>query len=447
MKRQMLDGQQAQPNQADVGRAAGAAEPGLARMLAGGLQRVGVEETVPFQRDAADEAIVQRALEHVIVLGVAVQEEHPVVHIHIADGGAGLAVGGHVREFVVLPEGLAHIRRADAAGDIQLLGNDVLPDAVDRVDVAPVAREGGHVRHAGVHVSCADSVAHGLVLFQHRNMRLVVRVVVAGLSALVQEELGLIQELLLAGGEVQLRKGHFRNLVAGNHAGLARAGAHFTDDAVRIADGDVQEVAFAGGLPVRHGPLHHVAEVVELVTQLLVVHPAPITRPFVRMLRVHRPGRVQVAVRLLGRRDDGEHAVDIGLQLLVRIGLEHVGGAFDGFVDIRVIERKSLHLVPEVHRRMHLLLRLHEVLIPPFALALGECQGYRDFAGRLQALPPERVRGHLHAGEGNGVDGIAARSGLRREGGGGEKADKRDKQFSGHGMVLYCSPFRTFRRR
>ena len=325
--------------------------------------------------------------------------------------------------------------------------NDVLPDAVDGIDIAPVAREGGHIRHAGVHIRRADGVANGLVLLQHRHMRLVVRIIVTRIASLVQEELGLVQVFLVSGGEVQFRKGHLGDLMAGDDAGLTRAGAHFADDAVRIADGDVQEVALAGGLPVRDSRLDHMAEVIEFMAQFLVVHPALVPRPFMRVLRVHRAGRVQVAVRLLGGRDDHENAVDIGLQLLVGIGLEHVGGTFDGFVDIRVVEGKAFHLVPEVHRRMHLLLRPHEVLIPSFALALGEGQGDRDLTGRLQALPPERVRGHFHAGEGNRVDGITARSRLRREGGGGEKADERDKQFSGHGKVLYCSPFRTFRRR
>ena len=157
------------------------------------------------------------------------------------------------------------------------------------------------------------------------------------------------------------------------------------------------------------------------------------------MLRVHRPGRVQVAVRLLGGGDNDEYTVDIRLQLLVRIGLEHVGGAFDGLVDVGVVEGETLHLIPEIHRRMHLLLRLHEVLVPAFALALGERQRNRDLAGGLQALSPEGIRGHLHAGEGNRVDGIAARSGLGGKGDGGQEADERDNQFSGHGMWFLAS--------
>ena len=66
----------------------------------------------------------------------------------------------------------------------------------------------------------------------------------------------------------------------------------------------------------------------------------------------------------------------------------------------------------------------HEVLVPAFGFALGEGEGNGDLAGSLQALPPEGVGDHFHAGEGNGVDGIASRSGnggrlrLRKDGGG-----------------------------
>ena len=405
-------------------------------MLADGLQRIGIEEPVPFQGHTADEAVVEGALQHVVILGVAVQEEHPVIDIHVADGGAGLAVGAHVRKLVVLPEGFAAVRSPDAAGDVELLGHDVVPDPVDGVDIALVAGEGGHVGHAGIHVGGADGVSHGLALLQDREMRLVVLIPVLGLTALVQEELGLVQVFLLARGEIQLREGHFGDLVSRNHPGLAGGGAHFADHAVRIADGDVQEIALAGGLPVGDRALHHVAEVVQFVAELLILHPAAVARPLVRMFRIHGPGRVQVTVRLLRRGDDHEDAVDIGLQLLVRIGLEHVGGAFDGLIDVRVVEGIALDLVAEVHGGMHLLLRLHEVLVAAFALALGESQRDRHFPGGLEALSPEGIRRDLHAGEGNRVDGITARSGhgsrLCLQRGGDKKACQEGKNRSSH---------------
>ena len=171
-------------------------------MLADGLQRIGIEEPVPFQGHAADEAVVEGALQHVVIFGVTVQEEHPVIDIYVADGRAGLAVSAHVRELVISPEGLAAVRGPDAAGDVKLLGHDVVPDPVDGVDVALVPREGGDIGHAGVHVGGADGVAHGLALLQDRQVRLVVFIPILGLAALIQEELGLVQVLLLTGGEI-----------------------------------------------------------------------------------------------------------------------------------------------------------------------------------------------------------------------------------------------------
>ena len=92
---------------ADVRRTAGAAEPCLALVLAHRLQGVGIEETVALQRDTRNQAVVERALQHVVVLRLAVEQEQPVVDVDIADGGTRLAVGTHVGQFVVLAEGLA----------------------------------------------------------------------------------------------------------------------------------------------------------------------------------------------------------------------------------------------------------------------------------------------------------------------------------------------------
>ena len=58
--------------------------------------------------------------------------------------------------------------RPDAAGDVQLAADDVLPDAVDGVHVALIAGQRGDVRHARVHVGGAHRVADGLGLLDHR---------------------------------------------------------------------------------------------------------------------------------------------------------------------------------------------------------------------------------------------------------------------------------------
>ena len=56
------------------------------------------------------------------------------------------------------------------------------------------------------------------------------------------------------------------------------------------------------------------------------------------MLRVLCTGGIEISVSLLSRSDDVEHAVDIRLEFLVRVGLEHVAGTFDGLVWVGIIE-------------------------------------------------------------------------------------------------------------
>ncbi len=126
----------------DVDRAARAAEPRAALELAVvelephvAGQRVGVEELVAVERDAGEEAVVDDALEHIDVLRVAVQQEHAVVPQGQRDRGAGLVVGLEVVELVGPGVALAGAVLADAAGEVELAADDVLPDAVDRGDV------------------------------------------------------------------------------------------------------------------------------------------------------------------------------------------------------------------------------------------------------------------------------------------------------------------------
>ena len=57
-----------------------------------------------------------------------------------------------------------------------------------------------------------------------------------------------------------------------------------------------------------------------------------------RMLWVLCTGGIEVSVSLLSRSDDVEHAVDICLEFLVRVGLEYVAGTLDGLVWVGVVE-------------------------------------------------------------------------------------------------------------
>ena len=270
----MLDGQQATPNH------------GAALVLAARLERVRVEEGLAVERDAGNQAVEERPLHHVDVLGVAVQQEQPVVPVVHADRGAGLVVGGQVRQLVVAAERLADARGADAAGDVELLRDGVAPDRVDGVDIGGVAGERGDVGHAGIHVHRAHGVADRLGLLDDALLRLVV-VEPAGVgalarrqrrgTALVEQELRQREVLRLAGHPRHLHQAHLGDLMAGPDRLLA--GAERPHEQVGGLHGDVEQRSLAGGEMMRGRRLEQVPEVVELVAVVALEHPALRARP------------------------------------------------------------------------------------------------------------------------------------------------------------------------
>ena len=98
-----------------------------------------------------------------------------MVPVVVADRGARLVVRRHVRQLVVVAERFAFAARADAAGDVELPPDDVLPDAIDGVDVRLIAGERRDVGHARIHVGRAHRVARPLRSDRPRGLRLVVR--------------------------------------------------------------------------------------------------------------------------------------------------------------------------------------------------------------------------------------------------------------------------------
>ena len=259
----------------DVAGAAGAAEPGAALVLAGGLERVRVEERLAVERDAREEAVVERPLHHVDVAGVGVEQEQAVVPVVVADGGAGLVVGAHVGQLVVEAERLAARGGADAAGDVELAADDVLPDAVDGSHVAVVAGEGGDVGHARVHVGRAHGVADRLALLDDRFWCDWLYRRPCGLPSAPRtssRKLGEVQVARVAGHAVELDEPHLGDLVAGPDAPLA--GAEGAVEQVRRPERHVEERPLAGRLVVGDGGLVEVAEVVELVAVLLLAAPS-----------------------------------------------------------------------------------------------------------------------------------------------------------------------------
>ena len=211
-------------------------------MLTHRLQGVGIEEAVALERDTADKTVVEGALQYIVVFRVTMKQEEPVVHIHITNGGTGLAVCTHIGQFVVLAEGLAIRSGADTASDIELLGDDIVPDGIDGLDVVFVASEGSHIGHTCIHVGRTNGMAYGLVLFDDGLVGLRIVVNDGGLTAVVEEELCLVEIFLVARHEIQFGECHLCNLMSGNHASLPRVRTHLAADAVGIADGDVEEL-------------------------------------------------------------------------------------------------------------------------------------------------------------------------------------------------------------
>ncbi len=248
------------------------------------FERVLVEEGAAVARQAGHGTVVEREFHRVGVAAVGAAAEHPGGPEDEADGGAGLGVGGLVGEVVVLGEAFVGGSRADAAGDVHLLGGEVVPEDFEGGRQGVVIVLGGDVGHAGIEVHGADGVADDAGLFADGQVGLIVLValldegcgiaavadrffgeVVGLLAALVDEELREIEVTAFARDAGQLDEGELDFLVAAVAAALAFAGAEDGVDVVGIAAHDVEELALSGGLEIGDGALDQVAGAIELV--------------------------------------------------------------------------------------------------------------------------------------------------------------------------------------
>lgn len=210
----------------------------------------------------------------------------------------------------------------------------------------------------------------------------------------------LVEVFLIARHHIEAHQCHFSNLVSGNHTLLSGTFADILAYTIGITDGYIQKIPLASSLVIGHSPFHHVSQIIELVAQILHLRPALRPRPVVRMFRVHRAGRIEVSVRLLGSGNDDEHAVDIFFQFLVRVSLQGIACPFNRLIDIRIIEGEALHFIFVTGMS-----RFHKVLIASRLLAFAESQRNGYLTVCLQALSPETV-GHLDRSERHRVDGI-----------------------------------------
>jgi len=112
-----------------------------------GVERVVVIEVLAVDRQTADERVVDRLLVEIGVLRVVVGEVHLPLHEDFAAARAGLAVGV-LAQRVVRPEALGALAAADAAGQVVLAVDDVVPDRLDGALVVEVVRLDRDVGHA-----------------------------------------------------------------------------------------------------------------------------------------------------------------------------------------------------------------------------------------------------------------------------------------------------------
>ena len=221
----------------------------------------------------------------------------------------------------------------------------------------------------------------GFRLFHHGFVALRIEVLATSLTTIVEQELGLVEVFLLTSDDIQFGQGHLGNLVTWYDAGLSFLRANLSHYTVGIALGDVEELRRSCGLVMGTGCFDHMTEVIELVTQEVLCLPTLLTTPVVGMLGVDGTGGIEVAVRFLSSTNHVEHTVDIGLQFLVGIGLQHVAGPLDGLVDISIVEGEEhdLRHIPLLGLQTLMTWVLQgvgchlEVLVTMHALTFREC--------------------------------------------------------------------------
>ena len=115
----------------DISRAASHAKPRAARVLSIRFQRIRVEKALAIEGNPRQQAVIEGAFHDIDVLGVTVEEEQTLIPKSIGHRRAGFAVGAHVGQEIVRAKSLAPAERANAASDVDLFADNVLPNDVD----------------------------------------------------------------------------------------------------------------------------------------------------------------------------------------------------------------------------------------------------------------------------------------------------------------------------
>ena len=80
------------------------------------------------------------------------------------------------------------------------------------------------------------------------------------------------------------------------------------------------------------------------MAQFLNLLPTLGTGPFMRMLRIHSTGCIEIAIGFLRPCHNHQHTVNIILQFFIGISLQQIAGTLNGFIHIGIIERKASHM-------------------------------------------------------------------------------------------------------
>ena len=191
-------------------------------------------------------------------------------------------------------------------------------------------------------VRSAHSVPDGFILL---NQRLVVlrvltnEVLAACIPAARQEPLRKAEVAGIPSCAVEIREAKLDFRMAIDIAALA--GSKCCCNQISILYRDVQEVPLAGCVEMGDGRFIEMPDAVELVA---CIHRFPALCPTRRqVVRIPDGLRgIEIAIRFLSLGDQGDDGIHAALDLSIPLYGEDIRGAFDGFIDIRVVEAVPL---------------------------------------------------------------------------------------------------------
>ena len=325
---------------------AGVGEPALRRVVAetavlGAVpaQRIGVAEPGAVGAHPGQPAVVDHLLQHVAVAGVAGEGRHPPRPHALADVGAGLGVGGGVGQLVRQPERLVHrvapdrgaeVVRAHRAGQVELVGHHVGPDALQRLAQGRLAGLGVHIGSARPQIRRGNRVSHGGGLLPQRHAILILVAVHARIgrrTAVGHEHSRQFQIAAVAGHPVQVHQTDDLRRIEPEIGQRTRRRQEHPAQVVGQLDRDLQQGALASRLAVHGGG----GEAVPDVVQLMIMHVLPTL-----LGRIQGDLSVQVAVRLLGGGDPADHLVHLQVQLWIAGCAVHVRHRLQPLVAVAV---------------------------------------------------------------------------------------------------------------